>query len=574
MQIGCIVQLQLCIVMSETGNSPLSMVSFLKEYYKRIIASAYDRRPVVPIQGAREYCNVLKFNQIELMILAIAYNYTKEGRCITVKSIWELLQHNVDYDQLDAMVDELVKFNILEQHKAGNRVSNEWEFGPMIRRRIMQAIREDDTKVMAGLKPVGLSEMLEYARQKLYDYDTLNSQDVQDELSLLAKLNPELTLIKYLLKGAHVVEQFALLGICTSYYTDQSSFAVHYINNYLQYCRSEQNIFSGHIHQGTWWPMKQELIVLKGENFMGDDYSLELTAKGAEKFLPELPEEFAARKQSLRMVPKLPKGTLMPEQIKKVSLLFDEEMMPVIKDLRALVKPSFFRNYKKTLDPSDRMRGITVLLHGHPGTGKTELALQLARESKRPLVEVNVASILSKWVGESEQNTRKLFRDYDQLMEQGQREPILFLNECDALLTRRMEVGHSVDKMNNTMQNIVLDELERFRGILLATTNMTQNLDAAFERRFLYKVMFRKPSHELLVRLWKLSIPRLKEADAKMLAVRFPFSPGEMRNVARKVKLRMLLGNGSAYLDTIIELCQEERWSGNTSKSLGFKSHD
>jgi hypothetical protein len=86
--------------------------------------------------------------------------------------------------------------------------------------------------------------------------------------------------------------------------------------------------------------------------------------------------------------------------------------------------------------------------------------------------------------------------------------------------------------------------------------------------------MFRKPSQELLVKLWKLSIPRLKEADAKMLAVRFPFAPGEMRNVARKVKLRMLLGNGSAFLDTIIALCQEERWTGNTSKTLGFKSQD
>ncbi len=574
MQIGCIYCCQFCVLMSESTKLQLPLVSFLKEYYQRIIAAAYDQSPVVPHPMADEVRAVLKFNQIELMILAIAYHFTREGRCITVQSLSELLQRNLDYDQVDTMVDELIRFNILEQNKAGNRVSNEWEFGPMIRRRVMQAIREDDSKILASLKPIGLAGMLEYARQKLYDYDTHNIQDVKDELKFLIKLNPELSLTEYLGNISNTVEQFALLGICTSHYTEQSSFSAHYVANYLQYCRAEQTLLAEYIHLGTWWPIKQGLVSIKGEHFMGETYSLELTAKGVDAFLSELPDHLPGRKQTLRKAVKLPKGALMPDQIKKVKLLFDEEMMPVINDLRALVKPSFFKNYQKTLDAGDRMRGITVLLHGHPGTGKTELALQLARESKRPLIEVNVANILSKWVGESEQNTRKLFRDYDELMEQGQHQPILFLNECDALLSRRMDVGHSVDKMNNSMQNIVLDELERFRGILLATTNMTKNLDAAFERRFLYKVMFRKPSQELLVKLWKLSIPRLKEADAKMLAVRFPFAPGEMRNVARKVKLRMLLGNGSALLDTIIGLCQEERWSGSTPKSLGFKSQD
>jgi len=56
-----------------------------------------------------------------------------------------------------------------------------------------------------------------------------------------------------------------------------------------------------------------------------------------------------------------------------------------------------------------------------------------------------------------------------------------------------------------------------------------------------------------------------------MLAERFPYTPGEMRNVARKVKLRMLLGNGRSYLDTIVDLCREERWAAGPEKSLGFR---
>jgi len=75
----------------------------------------------------------------------------------------------------------------------------------------------------------------------------------------------------------------------------------------------------------------------------------------------------------------------------------------------------------------------------------------------------------------------------------------------------------------------------------------------------------------LLLRLWKLSVPDLRDADAEMLAERFPYTPGEMRNVARKVKLRMLLGNGRSYVDTIVDLCREERWAAGPEKSLGFR---
>ena len=548
---------------------PLS--TFLCECYQKIVASAYDHQPIMKHPYLAEYSKVLRFSQLELMLLSVIYHYTREGRCVTVRALADLFTKNADFDEVDGTIDAMIRLGVLEQNRGRNRVSDEVEYGPMVKRKLMGHIRKNDEAALASIKPVGLAGVLEYAREKLFDHDTLSIQDAMEEIGFLRTLNPELNIFKILDDRSESLDAYVLLSICANYYTEQSAVPVNYFRRYLQYCRAEVSILLQEIQSGLWWPIKKGYVVIKGEQFMDEDFSLDLTNEGLDYFLPELPAQFRQRRSVLLGQKKLPKGAMMPEQINKVKLLFDDDMMPVINDLRSLVKPALFKNYQKSLTPADRMRGITVLLHGQPGTGKTELALQLARESKRPLIEVNVANILSKWVGESEQNTRKLFRDYDRLMDQEGREPILFLNECDGLLSRRMEVNHSVDQMNNAMQNIVLDELERFRGILLATTNMTRNLDAAFERRFLYKVYFRKPSTQLLQRLWKLSIPRLRDADAALLAERFPYSPGEMRNVARKVRLRILLGNGASYIDTLMELCREERWTAGPEKALGFK---
>jgi hypothetical protein len=114
--------------------------------------------------------------------------------------------------------------------------------------------------------------------------------------------------------------------------------------------------------------------------------------------------------------------------------------------------------------------GSTVLLYGPPGTGKTLTAQYLASELKLPLLKIDSARILSCWVGESEQNVRRIFDDYSSLQKDFGKAPVLLLNEADQLLGARDGGSNSVDRMNNNMQNLFLEGLERFSGILVATT--------------------------------------------------------------------------------------------------------
>lgn len=228
--------------------------------------------------------------------------------------------------------------------------------------------------------------------------------------------------------------------------------------------------------------------------------------------------------------------------------------------LSSLLEPEQFDNICTRLEEKGLRRGFACLFYGAPGTGKTETVLQLARKTGRDLMQVNVSEIKSMWVGESEKNIKALFDRYRRLVKESERAPILFFNEADAIINKRNEnAERAVDKMENSMQNIILQEIENLEGILIATTNLTKNMDKAFERRFLYKVEFEKPSLEAKQHIWQSMLPSLSATDAKILATKYDFSGGQIENIARKHSVEEILTGHSVELNRLIEFCNEER---------------
>lgn len=114
--------------------------------------------------------------------------------------------------------------------------------------------------------------------------------------------------------------------------------------------------------------------------------------------------------------------------------------------------------------------GITAIFFGQPGTGKTELALQLAKKTHRNLMMVDLSETQIMWYGESEKRVKGIFDNYRELLKSHTPEPILFINEADGLLSQRLEIArssYSVSHTQNRIQNILLQELEKFKGILI-----------------------------------------------------------------------------------------------------------
>lgn len=139
--------------------------------------------------------------------------------------------------------------------------------------------------------------------------------------------------------------------------------------------------------------------------------------------------------------------------------------------------------------------------------------------------------------------------------------PILLFNEADAIIGIRKQGAQSaVDKMENSIQNIILQEMETLDGILIATTNLTQNLDSAFERRFLYKIKFEKPDATVRKCLWRSTMPSLSEADAQVLATGFDFSGGQIENISRKATINAILhGEEANDVTRLTSFCKAER---------------
>lgn len=266
-------------------------------------------------------------------------------------------------------------------------------------------------------------------------------------------------------------------------------------------------------------------------------------------------------------------GMLSFESIKPKQLFYNDKERKLVEELAALLDEKNFQGIRDRLKETNFRSGFACLFYGAPGTGKTETVLQIARKTGRDLIQVNISDIKSMWVGESEKNIKGIFDDYRKMVKQSAKTPILLFNEADAIIGKRM-VGaeKAVDKLENNIQNIILQEIEQLDGILIATTNLAENMDKAFERRFLYKVKFEKPDLHGRLQIWQTMIPSLNDADASFLAARYDFSGGEIENIARHYTIQSILhGKPADMLKSLVGYCDSERLEGRTPKrKVGF----
>ena len=254
-------------------------------------------------------------------------------------------------------------------------------------------------------------------------------------------------------------------------------------------------------------------------------------------------------------------------------LIYNPSERSQITELSSILSADRFCEIQSRLRNAGMRTGFCSLFYGSPGTGKTETVYQIARATGRDILRVDVDKIKSCWVGESEQNMKKMFDRYRNICKDSSLAPILLFNEADAILGVRLEgATRAVDKMENSIQNIILQEMESLEGIMIATTNLTGNLDKAFERRFLYKIQFNRPTADARARIWQAMLPSLTENDAQTLASRFDLSGGEIENITRKYTVNAILsGQDDIDLQSIIEICRNERISDSVRTKIGFR---
>ena len=384
------------------------------------------------------------------------------------------------------------------------------------------------------------------------------SGELGSKLFRLELANPHLPFIETLEMDYDDLDRFLFYMVCYDCMEDDS----FQLGDLSAIYPKAQSVREAHMFKANEHPLQKGKLVECSKQGFFDQSVLSLTDNGKRLFFGEDARNFMEKLGD--------RDFFLPEKIVERKLYFNEQVQDQLDLLQRSLEEDHFVALRKHLEEKGMQKGIAVLLYGPPGTGKTESVMQIAKTTGRAIYHVDISSTKSCWFGESEKLIKDVFKKYEDLCEHSEKRPILLFNEADGIFSKRKDADASnVAQTENTIQNIILEEMERLDGILVATTNMADNLDGAFERRFLFKIKFDKPTLEARKSIWLSKIPSLTDEDAQVLADAFAFSGGEIDNIVRKSTIMEVLNGAEPDLQDLKRLCKEERMHGDNVR-IGF----
>ena len=514
----------------------------------------------------------------ELRYLRKTFGMTTMQVLILTAIIQKSARYRIDGDDIASFLGmEYLKFlthdSDLEYLKKKGYIRMDKELHINVPKEVMRALK--------GNKPVepepttGLTTGKILTRMKkllaIRDDDEMDSEELDDEVLALFDENPDTSIAKTFKKYMGDLSKlffteniFLYVLICRYWFDDDDMVGWHNVDDYLD--EDELDDLRTDSKTECLYLQRKKIIEFTGyDGMLTKDYF---------KIKDEIKEEIFADVGGMRKeAPKVSASRkLEASSIGPKELFYNMDEGRQVAQLKELMSESRFGEIREKMKAKGLRTGFTCLFYGSPGTGKTETVYQIARECGRDLFIVDVSQVKSCWVGESEKNIKDVFDKYRQAVCAEGPVPILLFNEADAIFGIRQEgAERAVDKMENSIQNIILQEMEDLDGILIATTNLTTNLDKAFERRFLYKIRFDKPSLEAKTSIWRSMIPSLSEAEAVQLATDFDFSGGQIENIARKREVQSIIGLCEPGFAQVREFCTEEIIGNeSTRRRIGF----
>ena len=510
----------------------------------------------------------------EVKYLAERYGIT-ERQVILFCICMERGPRNVDYDDLAHFldvsnirilsyandIDALVRRRLLRYRDAKDEDSFD------IPQPVIKALKHNDVYEIpkrTGLDCAGLFEVLDQMFEDL-DNDAITPKDLTEEINALFKENAQIGFVRQIreLGRMRQDDNLLLLYFCHALINkDDDDIRIREIED----CFSSSADFinaKSLLRSGEHPLMQKKLIEHRCSDGIADTSRYKLTEQTKRTLLEEM--KINATEEKLADV-------IKAKDLKAKKMFYVEENQRQVSELQSFFVPENYQKIRSRMEQTGFRTGFACLFYGGPGTGKTETVYQLARQTGRDIRVVDVPQIKSKWVGDSEKNIKALFDRYRELAKKAKQTPILLFNEADAIIgIRQQGAQRAVEKMENSIQNIILQEMETLDGIMIATTNLQQNLDKAFERRFLYKIKFETPTVEARVLIWRTMIPDLSEMDAKTLAAKYDFSGGQIENIARHYTIDSILHDAKEdKLAMLINHCDNERLDENTPKRIGF----
>lgn len=472
-------------------------------------------------------------------------------------------------------VEELLKKGWIQRSSSFERGSNfvgfKLTFG------VVTALRKNKVFVPEKLEGLTVQEFMDklekYVPRNINSNNYIDNEEFMEYIDNLIERNQQLELCKVLKNIIDFRERLIMVLILVDYaqYADSEGEGLLYnsIDSALDNDMESVEILDN-LREGKLCIFELSLVEFECNDGIANNERYLLTKDVKNRLLCE----YKPRRSKVRNRKERDNLIKKHEEVVAKEMFYNPCEEIQISKLTSLLEEEKFKGVQKRLEEEGMRKGFACIFYGAPGTGKTETVLQLARQTRRDIMQIEIAGLKDKWVGESEKNIKSVFQRYKSICENQKVKPILFFNEADAIFGERMEkTTQAVDKMENAMQNIILQEIENLEGILIATTNLSGSLDKAFERRFLYKVEFKKPEGEVKEKIWlSMFKGKLTDQQAKTLASRYDFSGGEIENIARKRTVDFILEGEEMNFEQLCKYCDQERMNQNFHRKVGFGS--
>ena len=467
---------------------------------------------------------------------------------------------------LNCQVNDLVKRSWLKRCQKNfpyvkEIKSNQTEY--IVSQQLVNAVLCFDKDLLENEKPLnftdGLMKLRNYIKH-LVDCNLYEEEMYEGVQHFLADFHTN-ELLKEILESQelYIEEKLIIFWLSSEYIFDREEFDLDIICDVLGF----ENNFTYNIKQR----IKNEKSALFSSNYLSfinpeladfagvtyGDKMLDLLSKNCVKV-----EQKSVKHKFCQLI--------QPGEIEFKNLYFNDRQQNDMTKLIDLLSKEKFKKMTETFKSHKMREAVSILFYGLSGTGKTELVKQIAKKNNRIRLLVDIASIKSMWVGESEKNIKRVFKEYAEALKTCELAPILFFNEADAILNKRRKIESSSDQMLNSMQNLLLQYLEDFEGIFMATTNYINNLDEAFDRRIVYKKEFVLPNENTRIQILQDLFPHWPCDWIKSIASEFELSGSQIQNIKRKLLVDSILFD--------LDYSKKENILNYIEDELGFRKND
>ncbi len=538
------------------------------EAIEKIVEMADDSKLTEKFfQQAEPYAKIIADMQgitvVQAVLLSLFVEYETASRTASIRDIARFVDcRNIHLLRYKTDIEELVKTHFLRRKVC--QFDNETNY--YVPANVIKAF-VDNTKFER--EPYKCEDTTEFL-QRFYTFTHLNYEDdlaydlLYEEIKLLFHDNQELDYVKKIKSlKLEFIDEVILTHFCRHLAIHETEAIQEDNMKFLIEDEFDRKTLARGLKNGKYILMRKKLIEYNFDDGFEDKDWFRLTVKARKMLLKGF---------KIKMTKQCARDFILSKSIEEKKLFYEGETVSQVKELKGLLSEENFKNIRERMKAQKMRCGFACIFYGSPGTGKTETVLQLARMTGRNIMQVNISEVKSCWVGESEKNIKAIFDRYREQAKKAKLAPILLFNEADAVIGKRKEgADRAVDKMENSIQNIILQEMETLDGIMIATTNLEQNMDKAFERRFLYKVKFNKPSVEARSHIWQSMIPVLSDKESLALAKKYDFSGGQIENIARHYAIdNVLHGDGENRLERLFAYSDGERFEKNVQRKIGF----